>query len=117
LRENSYTCGVAGRQCIKVVERLRIINYPFCDLKRCLHTSYPALKLRPNRYGLCRFLFLRNLLRRALRREMRSLSGKGAVEHRESRALYRAIAGDEISMAVRAIIRNTYLLHDVVSTV
>ena len=57
-----------------------------------LITSYPALKLSPSKYGLCKFLFRRNLLRMALRRETRSSSGSGAEEHRDSRALYRAIA-------------------------
>lgn len=50
-------------------------------------TSYPALKLSPSWYWLCSFLFLRNLLRMALRRDTRSSSGKGVDEHRESSAL------------------------------
>jgi hypothetical protein len=65
------------------------------------HTSYPALKLNPSKYGLCRFLLLRNLLRTALRRETRSSLGSGAEEHRESRALYRAIAAEELVFVMR----------------
>jgi hypothetical protein len=81
-----------------MVERLRAVSDLSRIVKRGLHTSYPVLKLKPSRYWLWRFLFLRNLLRIALRSETRSSLGNGAEKHRESRALYRAIAVENVSV-------------------
>jgi hypothetical protein len=79
-------------------------------------TWYPALKLSPRRYGLCSFLFLRNLLRMAFRKALTSSSGSGADEHRESRALYRAMAMKLLAKRFYQELSVSYPPHDVVLT-
>jgi hypothetical protein len=79
-------------------------------------TWYPALKLSPRRYGLCSFLFLRNLLRMAFRKALTSSSGSGADEHRESRALYRAMAMKLLAKRFYQELSVSYPPHGVVLT-